>query len=102
MAFNPRGLAAVFTVIVLCAGCGKDPEVAAREYIKSGDGYVAQGKYPEAVVQYANAVQQTPRNGEARSKLADAHTKTGEAAKALAEYVRAADLLPQDAQAQLK
>ena len=32
---------ATLAAVVLAAACGKDPEVAKREYVKSGDAYVA-------------------------------------------------------------
>jgi tetratricopeptide (TPR) repeat protein len=83
-------------------GCSKDPEVAKREYATSGDAYVAQKKYPEAVVEYRNAIQQDPRFGEARYKLAETYMKLNQGGEAVREYVRAADLLPHDAKAQIK
>ncbi len=56
--------------LLLCsgvaAGCSKDPEVAKREYLRSGDAYVEEKKYKEAIIEYRNAVQQDPRFGEAR------------------------------------
>ena len=89
-------------ILLLTAGCSKDPEVAKREYVRSGDAYVAKKQYKEAVVEYRNAVQRDPRFGEARAKLADAYFQTGEVENAFREYIRAADLLPNDVTAQLK
>src|SRR4030095_1769936 len=93
--------AAVFIGAFLVAGCGKDPEVAKREFLKSGEEFIAQKKYPEAIIQLRNAVQQDPRFGEARKKLAVAYLLTGDSANAYREAIRAADLLPNDAQAQV-
>jgi putative PEP-CTERM system TPR-repeat lipoprotein len=87
---------------VAAAGCSKDPNVAKREFVQSGDSYVAQQKYAEAIIQYRNAVQQDARFGEARLKLADAYAHTGDVVNAAREYVRAADLMPEDPTAQLK
>jgi putative PEP-CTERM system TPR-repeat lipoprotein len=87
---------------VASAGCSKDPNIAKREFVQSGDTYVAQQKYAEAIIQYRNAVQQDPRFGEARLKLAEAYAHTGNVVNAAREYVRAADLLPDDPTAQLK
>jgi Tfp pilus assembly protein PilF len=84
------------------AGCSKDPEVAKRDFVRSGDGYVAQKKYREAVVEYRNAIQQDPRFGEARLKLAEAYVQLGDLSDAYQEYVRAADLLPAEVDAQVK
>src|SRR5690349_14468429 len=93
-------LAIVLTALVMVA-CGKDPGVAKREYMKSGDEYVAQGKLKEAILQYRNAVQQDQRYGEARFKLASLLEKTDDPQGAYREYVRAADLLPNDFDVQL-
>src|SRR5688572_22477195 len=93
-------LAAVLALSFV-TGCSKDPEVAKREYATSGDAYVAQGKYAEAVVEYRNAVQQDPRFGEARYKLAEAYVKLNLPVEAYREYVRAADLMPDHVDAQL-
>jgi tetratricopeptide (TPR) repeat protein len=84
------------------AGCSKDPEVAKRDFVRSGDSYVAAKQYREAVVEYRNAVQQDPRFAEARQKLAATYLQLGDLNSAFQEYVRAADLLPQDADAQVK
>ena len=46
-------------------------------------------------MQYRNALQQDPRFGEARLKLADAYVQAGDPQSAYREYVRAADLLPE-------
>ena len=69
---------------------------------ESGNQYFEEKKYPEAIVEYRNAVRADPRFGEARQKLADAYGFTGNARAAFAEQIRAADLLPDDLNAQLK
>ena len=66
-----RGLGVV--LIVVAFGCQTNPEVAKQEYLKSGDRYVADKKYFEAIVQYRNALQQDPKFGEARRKLAETY-----------------------------
>ena len=86
----------------VAASCSKDPEVAKREYVRSGDAYVAEKKYKEAVIEYRNAVQQDPLFGEARFKLAETYAQEKNVTGAYGEYIRAADLLPDDVQAQVK
>ena len=76
--------------------------MAKREYLASGDQLISQKKTREAIVQYRNAIAQDPRFGEARYKLAEAYVQNGDARRAAREYVRAADLLPKDIQAQVK
>jgi len=70
--------------------------------VASGDRYAAQEKYNEAIVEYRNAVQKDARFVDARLKLARAYEHTGDVPNALREYVRAADLLPDDDDTQLK
>ncbi len=100
--FSRSRLMMVVALTAAISACSKDPEVAKREYLQSGDAYVAQQKYREAVVEYRNAIQQDARFAEARTKLAETYLKLGEPANAYGEFVRAADLLPGDAAAQLR
>ena len=93
----------LFTVLsVATVACSGDPEKLKREYLASGDRFFAQKSYLEAIVQYRNAVAQDGAFGEARFKLADAYAESGDLRNALREYVRAADLLPKDVEAQLR
>jgi tetratricopeptide (TPR) repeat protein len=92
-------------VVVACVGaasCSKDPDVAKREYMQSGDRYAAEQKHPEAAIEYRNAIQQDPSFGEARFKLAETNARLGDFRGAYNEYVRAADLMPTNADAQVK
>jgi tetratricopeptide (TPR) repeat protein len=86
---------------ILVAACSRDPHAAMLKYAKSGDTYVAAGKYGEAIIEYRNALDKDPRAGDVRVKLADAYISHGEPGKAVDEYVRAADVLP-DSAVQLK
>ena len=38
----------MFGCLAATGACGKDPEAARREYVRSGDRYVAEKKYQEA------------------------------------------------------
>jgi len=91
----------ILVVGVVLAACGKDPEVAKREFMKNGQQYATSGKLKEAIIEYRNAIQQDPRFGEARFALAGALLKTGDNQGAYREYQRAADLLPKNADAQM-
>ena len=91
----------IVVVAVGLGACGKDPEVAKREFMKNGQQYATAGKLKEAIIEYRNAIQQDPRFGEARYALAGALLKTGDNQGAYREYQRAADLLPNDAEAQM-
>ena len=97
-----RATLLVVALAVLTVSCSKDPEYAKQEYLKSGDRYVAEKKYREAVVQYRNAIQQDPQFGQARLKLAQTYEQLNDPQNAFREYIRAADLLPKDVNAQVK
>ena len=71
------------------------------EYLRSGDRFAADGKLNEAATEYKNAIQQDPRFGEARFKFAEVMLKNGNMAGAYREFIRAADLMPGNVQAQL-
>lgn len=88
--------------LVFGFGCAKDPAVAKVEYLKSGNRFFDQKQYQEAIVQYRNALQQDPRFGEARFKLAQSYEIVGDGPRAFAEYIRAADAMPDNLAAQLK
>jgi len=82
----------------LGSACSRDVEGVKREHLEAGNRYFDGQKYPEAILEYRNALQQDGNFGEARLKLADAYAETRDAAGAHREYVRAADLLPDNRQ----
>jgi tetratricopeptide (TPR) repeat protein len=84
----------------LLAACKGDPQETARRALQKGDQHLAQNKYPEAIIEYRRAVQADPRLGPARLKLANVYATTGDGPNALREYARAAELLPDDNDAQ--
>ncbi len=57
MAMRPSLLSVLALALVAATGCSKD----ARQYYESGNGYFAQQKYREAVVEYRNAIQKDPK-----------------------------------------
>ena len=62
----------------------------------------AEKKFNEAILQYRNALRIDDRFGEARWRLAQAYEETENFPGALQEYVRAADLLPDNVEVQVK
>src|SRR5438045_6756149 len=79
------------------AGCSR----SAPARVQNGDKFMADQKVAEAVIEYQGAVNQDGRDGIARQKLGRALLKTGNIERALGHLIRAADLLPQDVQAQI-
>ena len=92
----------VLGLTFVAGACSRDPQAAMERHVAAGDRYQEEGKLAEAIIEYRNAVQQQPNAGPARRKLADAYLKANDPAKALPELVRAADLLPDDADLQIK
>ena len=93
-------IAPLCALLVLVAGCESKEAIRDRS-LKEAANYVAQGKLPEAIIAYRQAIQADPQNGPARLKLADLLIQTDKAGQALEQYVRAADLLPDDVDAQV-
>src|SRR3954449_11394556 len=87
--------------LTFSAACSRDPGVRKQRFLDSGNRYFAEAKYREAVLEYRNAIDIDPSFGAAQKKLAEAYARSGDLANALKSYVRAADLLPDDAQVQV-
>jgi tetratricopeptide (TPR) repeat protein len=92
----------VLAATVALASCKSDPQATAREHFEKGNQQLERKAYPEAIIEYRRAIQSDPRLGQARLQLASAYAATGDGINALREYVRAADLLPDDHDAQRK
>src|SRR6185436_2386122 len=94
------------TILTLCCvagltvgGCRKSNPT---DHVRRATEYFDGGKFREAAVELRAALQLDPKLGEARLKLADTYVKLNEGGNAVREYARAADLLPQNVQAQVK
>lgn len=94
-------LAAVLTFAVLVSGCQTDPEAQKQKYLRNGDRLAAEKNFQAAIVEYRNAIRLDDRFGLARYKLGRAYGQVQNWQRARAEFVRAADLLPDDIDAQL-
>ena len=73
-----------------------------QRHFERGNRYAAEHKDEFAVIEYASAVRIDPRFGEARYKLAQTYERMNNLRDAYAEYIRAADALPDNREAQLK
>jgi tetratricopeptide (TPR) repeat protein len=94
-------IAVAAVIVVLVAGFMRRGR-SSESYLARGNVYAAEQRYPEAIIEYRNAVKKDPRSGQTRAKLADAYLQTGDARNAIRETVLAADLMPNDTEAQLK
>jgi tetratricopeptide (TPR) repeat protein len=90
------------SLLAAAAGCAEDPRLAAQDALARGDEYFKSEQYREATIEYRRAVELDPRSGDARRKLADGFFKANNPAGGFRELVRAADLLPSDADLQVQ
>src|SRR5436190_21941380 len=89
-------LAASMVVLALAAGCRRS-----NGSIEKGDEYFQKKDFRAAALEYRGVLGTDPRNGQARQKLARIYRELGSTELAWGEFVRAADLLPDNAEAQL-
>jgi tetratricopeptide (TPR) repeat protein len=90
-----------FLITALFTGCSRDPNVRKQKYVESGDRYFAQGKYREAAIQYANAVQIDSRFAQAHYQLGQTYLKLGDSAHAFQELSRTVELAPDNYRAHI-
>jgi tetratricopeptide (TPR) repeat protein len=95
-------VAVLFTALIAATGCRHDSQVLLREAKANGDKFILQRKYPEAVISYRKAVAIDAKDGPARLGLANAYLLSGEKVSAAREYIRAADLMPDNVSAQVQ
>ena len=99
----PRPMHTAASILILIGvlvgtGCSVRP----AEHVKRADDFVAQKKFAEAIIEYRSALEQDANLGGARLKLADLYAQQGDVQNAYREYLRAADVLPDNQDAQLK
>jgi putative PEP-CTERM system TPR-repeat lipoprotein len=92
----------VLAALVLGSACAGDPEARKQKYMASGDEYFNKEEYSTAIIEYRNAIGIDARFGKAHAKLAESYLRAGDPANALSEFARAADLLPDDFDVNLK
>src|SRR5215831_10122873 len=96
-----RRLIAGTALAIVGAACF-NPEVAKQKYLESGNRYLEQKKYADAIVQYRNAINLDGKFAAAHRKLAEAYDASGDAGNAYREYARTADLVPDDVDSMIK
>lgn len=93
-------LVGVFFPAIL-TGCSRDPSVRKQKFFESGDRYYDKGKYREAAIQYANALQVDSRFAQAHYKLGEAYLRLGDLNDGGRELSRAVELAPDNYRARL-
>jgi tetratricopeptide (TPR) repeat protein len=95
-----RSLLVCSLVAALFTGCSRDPNVRKQKYFDSGEHYFAEGKYREAAIQYANAIQVDSRFAQAHYQLGQTFLKLGNANRAFEELNRVVEITPDNYRAQ--
>jgi len=86
-------------LIAAAAACSKP---SADEHFKKAETLAKENHLAEAIIEYKSALQIDPRRGDIRVKLVDAYIRNQDAGNAYRESIKAADLLPNDINAQLR
>jgi tetratricopeptide (TPR) repeat protein len=94
-------LVVTLVATLVLVGCSHDPNVRKQRYFESGQRYFDKGKYPEAVIQFRNALQVDSSYGDAHYQLARVYSKLQEWTAAYQELTRTVDLQPQNYAARL-
>ncbi|MGO9231341.1 MAG: tetratricopeptide repeat protein [Bryobacteraceae bacterium] len=89
-------LFAAAAALLTLVSCSRDPNVAKRRYLESGNRYFDRGKYKEAAIMYGDALQKDRLWGPAHYKLGLTFIKTGNLGGAVSELHKAIERLPKD------
>jgi len=89
------GVIIVLGCLASISGC----RTSKQGYVAKGNKLFDAGKYSEAVINYAKAIQKDERYGEAYYRVGLAEIKQGHSSAALDAFYRAVQLLPNDANA---
>src|SRR5579864_2855195 len=89
-------------VLLVLAGCTRDPKVRAQRYLDNGNKFFAKAKYKEASIMYRRALQRDLRNGEAYYRLALTDLKLGAFGDAAGMLRRGLEFQPTNADAATK
>ena len=91
---STRLVAIIITAVLALVSCSRDPNVAKRRYLESGNKYFDKGKFKEARIMYLNAKSKDQRWGPAYYKLGLTALKLGSLTEAVNAFRRAIELLP--------
>jgi len=84
----------IFASLLTELGCNRDPNVKKQKFVESGDRYFEKGEFPEAIIEYSNAIQADPLYATAHFKLGETFLKAQRFPEAYRELQRAVDLDP--------
>jgi tetratricopeptide (TPR) repeat protein len=94
--------ATILMGVVLAVAIWRPSPASSRDFLNSGKKYFEQEKYPEAVVQFLNAVQKDARNRDARYFLALSYLRQGNLNGAAQQLNALLEYYPDDVDANLQ
>jgi tetratricopeptide (TPR) repeat protein len=89
-------------LVIVLAGCSRDPVAQSQKLVESGNKFYAKGKYREASIMYRRALQKNQKNGDAYYRLGLASLNLGQGNDAAAALRRAITLPPVNPDAPVK
>ncbi len=89
-------------LLLVLAGCNRDPKVQAQRQLDNANKFFAKAKYREAAIMYRRALQKDMRFGEAYYRLALTELKLGNYGDAMRGLRRAVELQPNNSDAATK
>lgn len=84
----------LLALVAALGACRRDPNVAKKKYLDSGNRYFANGKFKEARIMYLDALQKDQKYGPAHYQLGLTALKIGPVRDAVNAFRRAIELLP--------
>jgi len=94
-----RILVVVAAALLALSSCNRDPNVAKKRYVESGNKYFEKGKYKEAVLMYRDALQKDRKFGQAHYRLGLTYLKMNSLQEGVRSLRRALEFLgPNDAE----
>jgi tetratricopeptide (TPR) repeat protein len=81
-------------MLLVGVSCNRDPEVAKKKYLQSGNRYFEKGKFKEAYIMYRNALKKDTKYSEAYYRVGLTELRMGEPVAALRDLRRATDTDP--------
>ncbi len=91
----------LLATLMVVPGCLRDPNVRMQRFFANGERYFQAGKYPEAAIEFQNALQIDKNFAAARYKLGASYLHQGLWPNAYRELSLAVDMDPKNIQAQL-
>src|SRR5262245_50036687 len=93
-------LRSVVLLVIAISACTNREAVRQRHYDR-GCAYLEQQQFKQAIQEFQSALAVDPKFADGHARLAEAYARSGDGASAVGAYVRAADLLPDDLDAQV-